>query len=85
MAQNVRLTFPKGWGPLVEISIFDRFWAHLAWLAVDGLWRLAVGGSWQLIAVGDCRLAVGGCQVGNGGIHVWGGSDGSFGAILGVC
>ena len=28
-------------GALLNFSVFDRFWAHLAWLAVGG-WRLSL-------------------------------------------
>ena len=42
-----RLTLPKGRGPL-KISIFD----HVAWLSVGSLWRMVVGGGWQLLGIG---------------------------------
>ena len=48
--KRVRLTRPVSWGPLLKISIFDRFWAHLARLAVGSWWRLAIV-SRQLAAV----------------------------------
>ena len=34
--KKVRLTLPKGRGPLVKTSIFDCFGAHVAWLLVSG-------------------------------------------------
>ena len=34
--KKVRLTIPKGQGPLLKFSIFDRFRAHLAWSSVGG-------------------------------------------------
>ena len=50
--QQVHVTLSKGLVTLLKFSIFDRFWAHLAWSFAQAPSSFGLVVGWELVAVG---------------------------------